>query len=419
LRRLGGLAAGASLLLLAACGGGGSAGGSGAVVVTGSNVAPITVDGGPAGTVNYPFVTVTVCVPGTTTCTTVDHVQLDTGSTGLRLVSSALPSGFTLPQLAAANGDPVYECLSFADGYSWGSVRQADVKLADGTASNISIHLVGDATVPVGYSAAPAVPANCPNGGLNGLEVTVDAFGANGILGVSSYKDDCGLNCENGLATNAYYDCSSSACTSVAVLQANQVVNPVYHFASNNNGIIIEMPALPSTGQLVTRGSLVLGIDTQSNNALGTRSQLTLDPNSPVGAVFSTVYHPGNGQADVPMPYSFVDTGSNATFFSDSTIPSCTSNPGFYCPKTATPLDLTATNTGLNGSSSSVAFKVVNADAITAANSKFTALPNIAGPNVLPKSFDWGMPFFYGRSVYIGFDGRSGSNGIPGPYVAY
>src|ERR1035438_2125237 len=56
---------------------------------TTSNVAPIVVDAGPAPqtfiTVNVAFVTVTVCVPGTSTCQNIDHVLVDTGSSRPRL----------------------------------------------------------------------------------------------------------------------------------------------------------------------------------------------------------------------------------------------------------------------------------------------------------------------------------------------
>ena len=58
------------------------------------NVLPIIVDGGPPGIapyyVNGLFTSVRVCVPGSTTqCQTIDHVLVDTGSVGLRLLSVA------------------------------------------------------------------------------------------------------------------------------------------------------------------------------------------------------------------------------------------------------------------------------------------------------------------------------------------
>src|SRR5512140_2470345 len=86
--------------VLAGCGGGGSGDapapapgqtGSPPPAPTGANVLAITVDHGTDGTAfNTPFGTVTVCVPGTSTCQSIDHVLVDTGSFGLRLASSAL-----------------------------------------------------------------------------------------------------------------------------------------------------------------------------------------------------------------------------------------------------------------------------------------------------------------------------------------
>jgi hypothetical protein len=396
----------AGLLTLAACGGG--SGGTTLTPATGTNVTPVVVDAGPSGTsVNLPFVSVTICIPGTTTCQTVNHILLDTGSTGLRIVNEALLSTpIALPQAQTAAGDPLDECLQFADGYTWGSVRYADVKIADGTASNIPIHLIGD-------PAAPAVPVDCPNGGPP--ENNVVAFGANGVLGLNVFTEDCGSACvtiakPGGIG--AYYGCPAGGCVNSTVALALQVQNPIYRFATNNNGVAIELPALSSSaGQLSVRGSLILGIDTQGNNQLGTATLLTVNATS---GLFTTIYHGSGG--DQTLPTSFIDSGSNALFFNDSTLPVCTFNTGFYCPLTVQ--QLSATSQSAAGVSSTVSFKVANADTLTKANISFSAFTNVAGKNPLAGSFDWGLPFFYGRRVYVGFEGRSASAG-PGPYFAF
>lgn len=398
---------------LAACGGGSS--GGGLTVTTGSNVAPVIVDAGPAGTaLNLPFVSVTICVPGTSTCQTVDHVLLDSGSTGLRLFASVLPAAMiaALPQpMTEANAmnppsNPMFECYQFADGYIWGSVRNADVQIADGAASNVPIHLIAD-------PAAPAVPSDCPFGPP---ENTVEAFGANGALGVNVFREDCGAACASVVAPHQYYGCpAGGSCEptpgsplSVSVSTALQVANPIYYFATNNNGVAIELPTLSSVGQLAARGALILGIDTQSNNQLGSATFLTVDP---VFGYFTTEY------AGQSLVFSYIDSGSNGLFFGQPTtaLPDCPNNPGYYCPSPA--VTLSATNRSNTGVTSTVQFNVANADALTAANPSFSAFNDIAGSNIAG-SFDWGLPFFYGRRVYFGFEGRSASAGS-GPFNAY
>ena len=62
---------------------------------------------GPNGFIsdNIAFVSVTLCAPGGTNCQTIDHVQVDTGSVGLRIQASVLnaePAG----GLAAVKATP-------------------------------------------------------------------------------------------------------------------------------------------------------------------------------------------------------------------------------------------------------------------------------------------------------------------------
>ena len=403
--------------LLAACGGGASnsfagigggsgssGGGSGGSGGNGLNTVAVTVDAGPAGAgaVNTLYTTVTVCAPGSATkCQTIDHVQVDTGSTGLRILASALAGAVLptdLPQASDAYGNPLNECVQFADGYSWGTVRSADLAIGSATAMSVPVQVVGD-------TAAGATPASCV---LGPLENTVQSFGANAILGIGNFLSDCGIACATSAIPGTYYDCpTGGSCVAVAVPVAAQLQNPVALFASDNNGVVIDMPAVQSPSATVT-GSLIFGIGTQSDNALpGSANVYTLDPNY---GTLSTFY---NG---IGYTSSFFDSGSNGYFFTDDTIATCTDQPAFYCPPTTQSLQ--ASVQGLNGVSTNIAFSVDNADADFATNA--TVLPNLAGPagTSLQGAFDWGLPFFYGRPVYVAFEANSAA-GVAGPWVGF
>ena len=76
-----------------ATGGSQSKGGtSGALSTSDPNVLAVTIDSGPSGSsyVNGPFATITLCEPGTNNCQTIDHLLIDTGSTGIRVLESVV-----------------------------------------------------------------------------------------------------------------------------------------------------------------------------------------------------------------------------------------------------------------------------------------------------------------------------------------
>ena len=43
----------------------------------------------------------------------------------------------------------------------------------------------------------------------------------------------------------------------------------------------------------------------------------------------------------------------------------------------------------------------------------------LGAPQFFANSFDWGLPFFYGRRVYTAIEGTSQPGGLAGPYVAF
>ena len=388
-----------AMALATGCGGGSHTPNTSAA----TNFAPLLVDPGVAGlSSNQLTVQVTVCVPGTNNCKTIDHVLVDTQSTGLRLFASELPTSMALPPVAAPSGKPLLECTVFGGGnYTWGSVNLADVQVADGKGSNIEIHLLDDVTTNA------VIPPTCSNGGQSINKPS--AFGTNGVLGVSVFNEDC-PNCATNPLAGVYYDCASDSCATTVPL-AMQVRNPLYQFPTNNNGVIIQLPMINVAGQTSAAGTLILGIDTQANNQLGGATVLSVDP---AMGYFTTNF---NG---IALRKSFIDSGTNFFIFSDTALPTCKVYTTYYCPNNATTLTAINQGQGQSQATSTVTLSIVDADAVFAANPGNTVFQNIAAiaPTYLANTFDWGLPFFFGRRVYIAFERQTTSAGT-GPFVAY
>jgi hypothetical protein len=360
------------------------------------NMQSIVVNAGPANNYfNGAFTSVLVCVPGQSACQLIDGVLVDTGSSGLRVLASALT--LSLPQQADAAGAPTVECNEFVDGITWGPIQMADVKLAGEVASNVPIQVIGS-------PAFSTIPKACSNVGP--VENTLATLGANGILGVSVFRQDCGQGCTISGSANpgVYYACPASGCVVTTQALTRQVQNPVWLFPADNNGVMIQLPVLPPGGALTATGALVFGIGTQADNALGSARVMTVDQ---VGN-FTTTF---NG---VSYATSFIDSGSNGVFFLDTAttlLPVCADSKDFYCPPTLR--TLTAINRGVNAATSTVTFNVGNADTL---NGRFSAFNEVAGP--FPGSFDWGLSFFFGRTIFTAIEGQSTPGGT-GPYWAY
>jgi hypothetical protein len=396
---------------------------------TAPNVVSMVVNSGPAaagGVNNIAYVSITVCEPGSSTaCATIDDIQVDTESSGLRVFASVLQSaGLNLPMMTDSSNNPVAECLAFVQGYVWGPVATADFAIGGESVSGMPVHIMSDTN-----TFTPSVPTDCTAETSNTNLDSIATFGANGIIGVNYLTEDCGPTCAEcasftgGCSANndMYYSCISNTntCTETPVATNNQVVNPVSRFATDNNGVALQLPAVAEFGSPTATGSLIFGINTASNNQLGSAFVLTLDD---MGFFTSTV----GGTA---FNSSFIDSGSSAYFFSDSALTTCTINgQTFYCPNT--PQTVTAVNQGNNvngtpvGATSTVQISIVSVNALNGADAAFDdlALTQITstGTDPLNDDVDFGLPFFYGRTVFTGIVGREAGVGGPvGPYFAY
>jgi hypothetical protein len=386
------------LALVTGCGGSGSSsssssGGGGNPPTTGNNVLAITVNGPGLNNsyLNEPCVSVTICTPGTTTCQAIHNILLDTGDFGLRIFKQAL-TNVSLTQVTSGSG-ALAECVLHADGSSdWGPVQMASVILGNEPAVQVPIQVI-DSTFFGTAASACGTPEPSPS-----------YAGYNGILGVGLFAQDCGSQCANNAKNGIYYSCSGSNCSPTAVALSSQVQNPVGLLPQDNNGVIVQLPSVPSGGSPSVNGTLVLGIGTQSNNV---PSGVTAYAADQLGE-FTTTF---NGTAYS----SFIDSGSNGLFFPSpgNQLPDCSDYPGWFCPSST--VSLSATNTGTSGSPSGVvSFQIGNFDSLI--NSSNNLFDDIGGST--PGEFDWGLPFFFGRNVYVGLEGMGASLGT-GPYWAY
>jgi len=411
-------------LFLAACGsgGGGSSssssgggtggGGSG----TTNNAVPVTVDFGPAELLasgfadeDTPFITLTLCLPGTTTCQTIDHVEIDTGSEGLRIPATVLT--LSLPQ-QTSGANAIAECVQFGDlTFAWGPVAGADIQIGGETAKNVPIHLL--------EQNFQTIPSSCSSGQTGGQLFDIPTLGAKALLGIGVFRQDCGLGCANSAPAGAYYSCNGT-CTPTSESLTAQVQNPVWMFPTDNNGTILQLQSVADTGQPAASGSLTFGIGTESNNGLGSAVSLPVDP--------ATGNFTAQFMGTVFNDSSFIDSGSDGYFFLDSatltnqfglSIPDCPQSlKSFYCPGTTQQISVNVIGETANGTPSGTArtitFNVANASTLFQNN--FAAFNNVGGE--FSGSFDFGLPLFFGRSVYTAIEGQSTPQGT-GPYVAF
>ncbi|HLV88478.1 MAG TPA: DUF3443 domain-containing protein [Candidatus Sulfotelmatobacter sp.] len=383
-----------------ACGGG-SSHQNNAITPPGSsaNVQAIVVNSGPAGNyANGVFTSVTVCVPSSSTCQTINGVLVDTGSFGLRLLSSAGGGALTmsLPQQNGSNGNPVGECAEFVSGFTWGPVVTADVQIAGEKASAVPVQVIDP--------SFSSVPQSCKSSGVPEQD-TLQQLGANGILGVGPFLQDCGGACTQSGSANPgiYFECASGSCQVAQEALAQQVSNPVGGFATDNNGVIVELPSSLGAAASLS-GSLVFGIGTESNNGMGSVTVFPINANGDFTTSYSGQSYPG-----------FIDSGSNALFFlntAQTSLPSCTNDDSFYCPSSTA--NLSARDSS-GSASATVQFSVANANSLFGNSADFV-FGTLAGPN--PGTFDWGLPFFFGRNVFTAIESHSTPAG-QGPFWAF
>jgi len=357
--------------------------------------------------VDQPFGSVVVCVPGSTTqCQTISRLLIDTGSFGLRIFSQALT--ISLP-VQTSGGQKIAECAYFGSVTTWGRVATADVKMGgEPTIPSLPVQIINPNFPAVGHR-----PASC-NGGTPIAQTPLQE-NFNGILGVGLVQSDC-PSCASVPPSNGegYYSCTSTSCAQTTQPLGLQVQNPVALLPPNpsngnipdDNGVMLKFTLPPTTGASILTGQLIIGVNTQSNNQIpSTFKVYKADPNF---LIFTTIFQTAR--------IGFIDSGSNGFFYDNPGLPVCAGAP-WYCPAALT--GQSAINIGADGLTGGVVnFAIDNAFVLFfTGNAAFYDLgANVVGPDF----FEWGLPFFLGRKVFIGIEGKtvSGVAETP-PFWAY
>ncbi len=438
----------------------------------GANTVSVNVNFGPNGYTtaadsyyNGVFTTVTICEPGSTTaCMNIKNVLVDTDSVGLRVLSSAV-SGLTLPQVTdATTSYPLYACVQFGDlSYTWGPMQMATVQVGGETANTtpggtanagIPIQVISSGTVPEEVSYESGLYANpclvlpgtaTPSGGLD--DDTVANLEANGILGIGLFPQDCGTNCTSLSTASgeylAYQSSTGDAYVEPEPLTA-QAWNPVAAFPSDNNGVMLSLPTIASTGASTTAnpvtGTLYFGINTQSNNQITTQTVYEVDCDGDFlqatynGVTYQDVVGGDQSNCTTNTPI-FLDSGSNALYMLDAgtlssasgiTVNNCTDN-GYYCPTST--LNMAVTLEGYNSTSvtGNGTISIESADSLF--SNEYAAFNDLGGPSCVSTTaapcsatagmeyFDFGLPFFYGKPIFVGIEGSNSS--YPNGYWAF
>lgn len=388
-----------TVFLAYSCGGGGGGSASTPALSSASkNVLSVTVGGTTVCTssVDVPCTSVKICQPGTSNCQTISDVVVDTGSFGLRIFKQAL--SVSLTQETASNGNPLAECAFFGIGTDWGPVMRADVILGGEPAVSVPVQVI---------EATFAGQTSTSNPCGQTVDTEPQQAGMNGILGIGLFQYDCDAFCATQANNGIYFSCNGSTCSSATAALSSQIQNPVALLPIDNNGVMLDLPSVGAGGAATITGKLFLGIGTETNNTPSGVAVYMADGNGNFTAVW-------NGQS---YTSSFIDSGTNFLGFPNTTttpIPTCAAGTPdtWYCPSST--LSETATNNGSNGTTGTVSFQVADTATLFASNN--IVFDDLAAPD--PQEFDWGLPFFLGRKVYVGIEGQSSSLGS-GPYWAY
>jgi hypothetical protein len=350
-------------------------------------VLPITV-----GATNKFLVSLTVCVPDSNVCQTVDKIMVDTGSIGLRIHASVLAALQGQLPTSQQSGQVIAQCATFGNFYTWGSFRTADVTFGARKASALPFQVYDDPALP----EVSATSCGAQVGGL--LHALPAAVQFNGVLGIRGARLD---------RLGSYLTCqtSGSNCTATELSDSQLLPNPVIALPQDSNGYQIVMPSIPDGGSAQVSGALILGLNTQSNNSfpqtVGNAPQmLALDSQQRFALYLDGVSYG-----------ALMDSGTSINTLPTVNAPTCgASAPLGYCPSSTVmqPIQLAAASkpSVVFGTSLSIEnWLTLLATNLPTINNIASKTPSTVMANGVQAIL--GAPFFYGRRISIGISGQS------------
>lgn len=367
------------------------------IINTSINAIPVVANGG----INNNYInalsgSINICQPNTQNCYTVNNVLFDTGSEGVRILASALPTNFLTP-ISTNNGNES-ECAVFADGVTFGNVALAQVQLGGLTSSSIPVQIIGQSN--------SYIPTACSDMGK--AMQTVSNLGANGIVGIGAFQADCGLGCANNSNNNYYYSCQSgTGCSSTSMPEAQQLTNPIIAMPTYNNGTVISFPNISTSGVTAVNGYIYMGIGSATNNTYN----VNVIPLNSVGEM--NVNYKGT-----IYPNSFLDSGSSIYGLIDSTMNTCSvSGNNFFCPEGLVNIPIVASDTN---NVQNISSQITVNDATTLLSSGNIVFNDLATPLIgtLSNGIDLGLSFFFGKNIITGINGKTSNFGV-GPYIGW
>lgn len=389
---------------------------SGGSAYTGQNVLPVTL-GMLGQTPNTPSVSVTICADAAkTNCVTINNILLDTGSTGLRVLASAMGSALenSLPHVQVAGAD-LAECYGYADStYYWGPMKMAYVTLGSESTSvavpiQVADYSFGDSKVfTSGSGTGACYQSLASTDSANGMSAPTQlgdaSVSGNGILGVNFLVQDCGADCVSRSDLGLYFTCTGSTCNPSAAALSQQASNPIGAMPYDNNGIYLNFPAPTNgAGTDVTGNYAFLGIGTQANNTPGSSVvSMYADPSlsDKCGSLMTSDWE---GQSVC----SFLDSGTSILSFPNFTNnPLPTDSQGYYTPSLLT--TVTVRNYSSTCVTNQTNMSVENIDTISQSYDILQYIGIEAGQNDGEAGdVTYGFPFFLGQSIYVGLEGTS------------